>query len=233
LLQDTCQALGATIDGRPIGALGDASVLSFGGSKVISAGRGGAWTTNDPVIAQRARVAAGAGSGAYELSELQATAVLAQLPFLPRITEQCRMFFAQQANILAELCPNLEAPWLAEVDQTAFYQAGWILREAFAVESKEERKGESSAQPSASRKSIPWAEISQSQHAEHERVRIGGGFPGYHRRSLRRCRIDRPLRNTAIIADTTLTVHYRAALNELPVADLIAQLFNYKASKTH
>ncbi|MEZ6105724.1 MAG: DegT/DnrJ/EryC1/StrS family aminotransferase [Pirellulaceae bacterium] len=39
--------------GRPLGSFGDVSVLSFGGSKLLSAGRGGAVLTSDPRLAQR------------------------------------------------------------------------------------------------------------------------------------------------------------------------------------
>lgn len=214
LIQDACQVLGASVAGRPIGQYGDATVFSFGGSKVISAGRGGAWTTNNSQLAQHARVAAGVGSGTYELSELQAAAILAQLPFLDRITQHCRAFFAQQARALAQNCPEVIAPWVACLEETAFYQAGWLLPESPPT-------GSSPKRPALENSAF---EVSQSQHAAHERVGIGSGFPGYHRRSLRRCRIDSPLRNTAVVAHTTLTVHYRAALNDLPVAEVIANL---------
>lgn len=212
LIQDACQALGASIAGRPLGHYGDATVFSFGGSKVISTGRGGAWVSNDAQLAQHARLAAGVGSGAYELSEMQAATVLAQLPFLERITARCRTFFGQTAVDLARTCPQLTPPWLADLEETAFYQAGWCL-------------------PAGAHADRPGG-LSQSQHAEHERVGIGGGFSGYHRRSPRRCRIDSPLRGTAVAANTTLTVHYRAALNDLPVAEAIASLVQSLESAT-
>ena len=206
LIQDACQALGATIDGQKLGQHGDMTVVSFGGSKLLSAGRGGAWATNNSELAQRARLAAGVGSGAYELSELQATAILAQLPFLDRMTDCCRDFFARQAALLASTCPQATAPWLENVQETAFYQAGWILlAQAVETQASEDR-----------------AEISQARRAAHERVGIGAGFPGFHRRSPRRCRIEAVLRNTEFLVRSTLTVHYRAALNDLPVAEMIA-----------
>ena len=205
LIQDACQALGASIEGQPPGRFGDATIVSFGGSKVISAGRGGAWTTSNAELAQHARIAAGVGSGAYELSELQAAAVLAQLPFLERITQQCREYFKRQAQSVAQLCAQIRTPWLGDVDHTAFYQAGWLL-------------------PTETASSL--SELSQSQRAAHERIGIGSGFPGYHRRSARRCRIDSTLTGTTLVSQTTLTVHFRAALNDTPVARLIAELVN-------
>ena len=40
VIEDACQAAGAQVQGRPAGAWGDAAVLSFGGSKLLTAGRG-------------------------------------------------------------------------------------------------------------------------------------------------------------------------------------------------
>lgn len=131
LIQDACQALGASIGGLPLGQWGDATIVSFGGSKVISAGRGGAWCTNDDSLAQHVRLAAGVGSGAYELSELQAAIVLAQLPWLPRITEQCREYFVRQLQTTDKA--NVIAPWADQIDSTAFYQAGWLLSDVESV----------------------------------------------------------------------------------------------------
>jgi perosamine synthetase len=54
-------------------------VISFGGSKLLSAGRGGALLTSSPEIRQRAQVYCNRGNHAYPLSELQATAILPQL----------------------------------------------------------------------------------------------------------------------------------------------------------
>lgn len=41
VIDDAAQALGATIDGRPVGGFGDAGILSFGGEKVCSGLGGG------------------------------------------------------------------------------------------------------------------------------------------------------------------------------------------------
>jgi len=137
------------------------------------------------------------------MSELQASAILAQLPFLERLTDVCRAYFKRQALIMADLNPRVSTPWLRDLDHTAFYQAGWLLPEDA---------------------SSSLSELSQSQRAAHERIGIGSGFPGYHRRSTRRCRIDSSLAGTTLAAQTTLTVHFRAALNDHAVARLIAEL---------
>ncbi len=127
LIQDACQAVGAALGDKPLAQWADATIISFGGSKTLSAGRGGAWCIQADQLAQYARMAAGVGSGAYELSELQAAMVLAQLPYLEQINERCRKFFSEVTNILRSHLPGLQAPWESQTQLTAFYQAGFLL----------------------------------------------------------------------------------------------------------
>ncbi len=79
VIEDACQMPGAVIEGRTTGTAGDVGVLSFGGSKLLSAGRGGALLTNNADIVQRARLYSHRGNEAYPLSELQAAVLLPQL----------------------------------------------------------------------------------------------------------------------------------------------------------
>jgi dTDP-4-amino-4,6-dideoxygalactose transaminase len=79
VIEDACQMPGALIEGRKAGTWGDIGVISFGGSKLLSAGRGGAMLTSSPDIRQRAQVYCNRGNHAYPLSELQATVLLPQL----------------------------------------------------------------------------------------------------------------------------------------------------------
>jgi perosamine synthetase len=79
VIEDACQMPGAMVEGRKAGTWGDAGVISFGGSKLLSAGRGGAMLTSSPEIRQRAQVYCNRGNHAYPLSELQATVLLPQL----------------------------------------------------------------------------------------------------------------------------------------------------------
>ncbi|MBO0797584.1 MAG: aminotransferase class V-fold PLP-dependent enzyme [Blastocatellia bacterium] len=78
LIEDACQMPGALIEGRKAGAWGDISVISFGGSKLLSAGRGGALLTSSPEVKQRVHIYCNRGNHAYPLSELQATVLLPQ-----------------------------------------------------------------------------------------------------------------------------------------------------------
>ena len=82
VVEDACQASLADVDGRVAGSWGDVGILSFGGSKLLTAGRGGAVITNDPRIAQRLKVFADRGNDAFPLSELQAAVLLPQLDII-------------------------------------------------------------------------------------------------------------------------------------------------------
>lgn len=79
LIEDACQNPGAMVDGRRAGAWGDLGVLSFGGSKLLTAGRGGVILTCSRVLAQRIALYNQRGNEAYPLSEMQAAVVLPQL----------------------------------------------------------------------------------------------------------------------------------------------------------
>lgn len=82
VIEDACQVPGARIAGRRAGTWGDVGVLSFGGSKLLSAGRGGALLTNRDDVVQRNRIYTQRGNEAYPLSELQAAALRPQLKAL-------------------------------------------------------------------------------------------------------------------------------------------------------
>lgn len=79
IVEDFCQCPGAIVDSRPVGTWGDVSVTSFGGSKLLSTGRGGAVLGNDPVHQQRIRIYNDQGNERFPLSELQAAVLLPQL----------------------------------------------------------------------------------------------------------------------------------------------------------
>lgn len=78
VIEDAAQMPGARIYGRTAGTWGDAGILSFGGSKLVSAGRGGAVLTSRLDVAQRIRLYNRRGNEAYPLSELQAAAIIPQ-----------------------------------------------------------------------------------------------------------------------------------------------------------
>jgi perosamine synthetase len=100
LIQDACQAVGATIDGRPLGMFGTAA-YSLYATKNITTGEGGMVITNDPAIAKtiaslrhqaysdRPYVHEAIGYN-YRMTEMQAAIGLVQLGRLDDITERRR-----------------------------------------------------------------------------------------------------------------------------------------------
>ncbi|MDR2361876.1 MAG: DegT/DnrJ/EryC1/StrS family aminotransferase [Prevotellaceae bacterium] len=54
LLEDACQAFGASFQGKMLGSIGDAGCYSFDFNKIITCGEGGAVVTNDHTLLQRA-----------------------------------------------------------------------------------------------------------------------------------------------------------------------------------
>jgi dTDP-4-amino-4,6-dideoxygalactose transaminase len=87
VVEDAAQAPGGTVQGKPAGAWGDVGTLSFGGSKLLTAGRGGAVLFRNSQVFQRAKVWLHRGVQAWApLSELQAAALRPQLAKLPAAT---------------------------------------------------------------------------------------------------------------------------------------------------
>jgi perosamine synthetase len=87
VVEDAAQATGATVQGKPAGTWGDIGVLSFGGSKLLTAGRGGALMFSEPQLHQRAKVWLHRGLQQWApLSELQAASLRPQLRKLSNAT---------------------------------------------------------------------------------------------------------------------------------------------------
>lgn len=126
VIEDAAQAPGAVIDGRPAGSWGDFGVLSFGGSKLLSAGRGGALLARDARRAQQARLVLRRGVQEWAvLSELQAAALLPQLAALPGRTRARRDAVLRLVEGL-QYVPGIEPFRNANPDDTpAYYKVGF------------------------------------------------------------------------------------------------------------
>ena len=79
VIEDAAQMPGAIIQGRKAGTCGDAGILSFGGSKLLTAGRGGALLTHRADVRHRSRTLLHRGNLVCPLSELQAAVLIPQL----------------------------------------------------------------------------------------------------------------------------------------------------------
>src|SRR5262249_54776035 len=100
VIEDAAQCPGALIQGKRAGTWGDAGILSFGGSKLLTAGRGGALLTRHADVHQRARTWLFRGNQVCPLSELQAAVLLPQLDRLDDRNRKRRDSVALLAELL-------------------------------------------------------------------------------------------------------------------------------------
>jgi dTDP-4-amino-4,6-dideoxygalactose transaminase len=112
IVEDCCQAHLATCGGRAVGGFGAAAAYSFYPTKNLGAlGDGGALTTSDASIAERARrLRNGGQSDRYHhvefgvnsrLDEIQAAVLRARLPLLPAWTARRRLLARRYRDALA------------------------------------------------------------------------------------------------------------------------------------
>ena len=112
MIEDACQAHGATSAGRPVGTFGECGAFSFYPTKNLGAlGDGGAIVTNDAALAARLRrLRNGGQSDRYHhpefgvnsrLDEIQAAVLRSRLPHLPASTVTRRALAARYRDALA------------------------------------------------------------------------------------------------------------------------------------
>jgi dTDP-4-amino-4,6-dideoxygalactose transaminase len=127
VVEDACQAIGATYKNRKAGAMGDFGCFSFFPSKNLGGvGDGGMVVTSNPELAERVRLLRthGAQSGYYHsivgfnsrLDELQAAVLRVKLPYLQEWSEARRKNAAKyqsdfgSANLLSFVTPPAILP---------------------------------------------------------------------------------------------------------------------------
>ena len=92
VIEDACEGLGSTVNGRPLGSYGDVAVFAFYPNKQITTGEGGMVVTDDPALAATMRSLRNQGRDAdgtwlrhvrlgynYRLDELSAALGVAQM----------------------------------------------------------------------------------------------------------------------------------------------------------
>jgi dTDP-4-amino-4,6-dideoxygalactose transaminase len=130
VIEDAAQATGATIEGKKAGSWGDVGILSFGGSKLLSAGRGGALLIHRPDVWQRAKLWLMRGVQPWAaLSELQAAVLLPQLARLSERTAHRRRQVERLIKLLEDI-PGLR-PFANDLPECepAYYKLGFYFEE--------------------------------------------------------------------------------------------------------
>jgi dTDP-4-amino-4,6-dideoxygalactose transaminase len=216
IVEDACQVPGALIAGRPVGSWGDAGVLSFGGSKLLTAGRGGAIVTSRDDVLQRIKIFSERGNDAFPLSELQAAVLLPQLAQLSGENQQ-RL---EAVRLLLAACGQLEGLTAFEMPAgpetlPAFYKLPWLLA------------GNSDAcdTPEFGRRRQHFLAAVRA-----EGVAMDEGFRGFARRTSQRCRVVGSLANARMAAAGTAILHHPVLLEPAPLIARVAEAIR-KAAK--
>ena len=210
VIEDACQAHGATVQGRPAGTGGDVGLWSFGGSKLLTAGRGGAVLTNRNDIAQRIKLYTQRGNDAYPLSEMQAAVLLPQLQQLPART-QARL--ASVRLLLRQLSSSSPFQPAVFPDPTAaVYVTPAFYKLAFRYCPGEQ--GHMSREDCAA--------VLRAQG-----VAMDPAFAALHRtHSQRRFRAIGDLPNATALHDTMMTLHHPVLLSDVEEISRLAAVLN-------
>jgi perosamine synthetase len=130
VFEDAAPAIGATVEGKRVGSLGDCAAFSFQGAKILSTGEGGMFVTNDEHIYERAKTLGDHGRDPhrafqineigykYKMSNLQAALGLAQLERIEDLVAKKRQIFAwyrARLEAVQELSLNTELPWARNI----------------------------------------------------------------------------------------------------------------------
>lgn len=127
VIEDAAQQPGAMVQGMPAGGRGDFGVFSFGGSKLLSAGRGGALVTSQSTLHQRARLLLARGNNLLApLSELQAVVLLPQMAALAE-RNGLRRQSVERLTRLLEGVPGLELLKNPLRGEPGYYKIGMKL----------------------------------------------------------------------------------------------------------
>jgi len=219
IIEDACQAPGAVVAGRKAGSWGDCGVLSFGGSKLLTAGRGGAIVTSRAEIVQRIKIFCERGNEAFPLSELQAAVLLPQLPLLANANEQRRIAARRLIKLGGEL-PGLTPLRLADdaEHQSVLYKLPWLLGgNADACDS-----------PAFEQQRRRFLAAIQA-----EGVALHEGFRGFARRTNQRCRSLGDLHYARAAAAGTIILHHPVLLEPESTIDRVAQAMRKVAAWLH
>jgi dTDP-4-amino-4,6-dideoxygalactose transaminase len=201
VVEDACQAPGAIVQGRKAGTWGDVGVLSFGGSKLLTAGRGGALLTAREEIHQRIKLFSERGNQAFPMSELQAAVLLPQLKKLDERSALRAKSVQRLLDKIARLRVVRSLVDSVETGQPAYYKLGLKYQAPPHGPGREEFIAA----------------------AQAEGLPLDAGFRGFALRSSRRCRMAGDLGQTRLAAERMLVLHHPILLEPPAVIDSIAE----------
>lgn len=152
VLEDACPSLGATVEGKKTGSLGDMAAFSFQGAKIAVTGEGGMLTTNNSELFEKAAYIADLGRdrkrGAfwhtligykYKMSNLQAALGLGQLERIESLIKRKRRIFEwyyKKLGNIEGLSMNTEKPWA----KNAYWMSSIIINRKLSITRDEFRE---------------------------------------------------------------------------------------------
>jgi len=112
IIEDCAEAHGAEFQGRKVGTFGHVAIFSFYANKVITTGEGGIIVTNDPEIAEKARLIRDHGMRPrywhivlgfnYRMTGLQAALGIAQMKKVDKLIRRKREIAKLYAEVLSD-----------------------------------------------------------------------------------------------------------------------------------
>lgn len=202
VIEDVCQAPGAIVDGKTAGRWGDAAVFSFGGSKLLTAGRGGAVVTARADLAQRMKVFSDRGNQAFPLSELQAAVLLPQWKRLPDANRRRQASVDRLLGRLAGLDALQPARPADPAGRPSYYKLSWFYE-----------PGE---------RGLARERLVAAVRAEG--VALDEAFRGFAGRSGQRCRKCGDLEESRRAARATVLLHHPVLLADDATVDRVADV---------
>lgn len=112
VIEDCAEALGASIEGKPVGSFGDVAAFSFFANKIITCGEGGALILNDASLTNRAAELRDHGMDKtkrywhkyvgynYRMTNMQAAVGLAQIEQFPMFVKKRQIIWDQYHKFL-------------------------------------------------------------------------------------------------------------------------------------
>ncbi len=150
LVDDGCEALGASVDGHAIGSLADATAFGFYPNKQITTGEGGCVTTSSDELAELCRSMANQGRASnermnhvrlgynYRMDEISAALGCAQLERFDVLQERRQTIAARYNELLAPLADDVQIPGSIAGSERSWFAYVIALAPAFTATARDE-----------------------------------------------------------------------------------------------
>lgn len=150
LIEDSCEALGSSADGRKAGAFGDCGTFAFYPNKQMTTGEGGMVVTDRDDIALAARMMRNQGRDPdsawlehkvlgynYRLSDISAALGISQLKRLPELIAKRSQVASWYAEALAPLGGHLRTPLPREETDVSWFVYVVSLASRYSAEDRD------------------------------------------------------------------------------------------------